>query len=837
MPSHLHLKRAILTAKLKRNQFPISQQPIMLTMKKQQQHQSHQQQSQQNGGDNIMKDHPYEREEVTCLDGDGDREISEEKSYEVESCSVGDDASDSEEEEEEDVFHSISDGREEEEEAHYNRDIHNEDTPIEEIWDRKHANIVDEQEEEFQLETKKRKESTASYYSSSPSISTTSMTTTSSRSWSSPKISGSEGERTDDDNDEEEEEDNDRNDDDEEGNAEVEDEDGDSDKESTVTIDEEDSKDYKVGGYHPVKLGDIFNERYCIVEKLGWGHFSTVWLAWDVIGRRWTALKIVKSAEVYTETACDEIALLSRVAECPSHSKGKPWIVRLYDHFIHEGPNGKHVCMVMELLGHHLLQLIRQYRYKGIPSHLVKHWSKRVLQALDCLHRECSIIHTDLKPENVLLCLTADEWASFYRRHAMTVATLECDREGRIGQLGHSPMETGQTSLSSTLATAKTKTTTTTTAMAATATMTAVTKSTTTAVATSTAAATTTIAAGTDTDKMIRQGEDKENNHFDWNSMYIRVGPKETLDGPISSEYDRKQRVQEQFWYEQYILPFKKEIRRTCLEQRQQQQSSLPQHQHQQDIDADVAYDEKEEEHRRNQEITSLSITYTRESSTDTVTQGPLYTMQTLSELTLGEKTIENRDSTNMDHEDDSLLDNQKGKSIIIPDLVDAKIADLGNACWIHRHFTDDIQTRQYRSPEVILGATYDQTTDMWSMACMVFELLTGDFLFDPSDGDNYDRNEDHLALIIELLGSCPGHLIRKSRYGRSYFTSQSDLRHIKKLKFWSLSDVLQQKYHYSMEEAQQLSSFLLPMLEFDPKQRRHAHKCIKNPWLKRSSD
>ena len=36
------------------------------------------------------------------------------------------------------------------------------------------------------------------------------------------------------------------------------------------------------GGYHPVKIGDTFHNRYQVLRKLGWGHFSTVWLCWDV---------------------------------------------------------------------------------------------------------------------------------------------------------------------------------------------------------------------------------------------------------------------------------------------------------------------------------------------------------------------------------------------------------------------------------------------------------------------------------------------------------------------------------------------------------------------------
>jgi len=53
-------------------------------------------------------------------------------------------------------------------------------------------------------------------------------------------------------------------------------------------------------------------------------------------------------------------------------------------------------------------------------------------------------------------------------------------------------------------------------------------------------------------------------------------------------------------------------------------------------------------------------------------------------------------------------------------DTISVKIADLGNACWVGHHFTNDIQTRQYRSPEVILGAKWGASTDVWSMSAMV---------------------------------------------------------------------------------------------------------------------
>lgn len=90
----------------------------------------------------------------------------------------------------------------------------------------------------------------------------------------------------------------------------------------------------------------------------------------------------------------------------------------------------------------------------------------------------------------------------------------------------------------------------------------------------------------------------------------------------------------------------------------------------------------------------------------------------------------------------------------------EVKIADLGNACWVDRHFTEDIQTRQYRSLEVLLGAGYGPSADIWSTACMAFELATGDYLFEPHSGEDYSRDEDHLAHIIELLGDIPKRII-----------------------------------------------------------------------------
>jgi serine/threonine-protein kinase SRPK3 len=62
--------------------------------------------------------------------------------------------------------------------------------------------------------------------------------------------------------------------------------------------------------------------------------------------------------------------------------------------------------MAFEVLGKNMLQLIRKYDYKGIPIPVVRRLTKQLLLGLDYMHRICNIIHTDIKPENVVFALT-----------------------------------------------------------------------------------------------------------------------------------------------------------------------------------------------------------------------------------------------------------------------------------------------------------------------------------------------------------------------------------------------------------------------------------------------
>ncbi|KAA1106997.1 serine/threonine protein kinase, CMGC group [Puccinia graminis f. sp. tritici] len=446
--------------------------------------------------------------------------------------------------------------------------------------------------------------------------------------------------------------------------------------ENVVIDDEEKPSDYDLGGYHPVQVGERFHQdRYLIVRKLGWGHFSTVWLAHDQQLDRHVALKVVKSAKHYTETAEDEIKLLERVFTANPTHLGYGHVVSLLDHFRHKGPNGTHVCMVFEVLGENLLGLIKRYEYRGIPEPIVREVGRQILLGLDYLHRECGIIHTDLKPENVLICIE-------------------------------------------------------------------------------------------DVERVIRS--ELENHHL--------AGHEDSLIGVPSCQG----RVGNQ-------TPRQVPTSPTSL-------------------------------------ITgSQPLPSPRGSST------------ALDKLALQISKISSSQSSSPSRS--SRIDSSLSPGRHQPEYgtITVKIADLGNASWVTNHFTDDIQTRQYRSPEAIIGAPWGRRVDIWSAGCMLFELLTGDYLFNPDAvAKRYSKDDDHIAQIIELLGPFPIDFALSGKFSHDIFNRRGELKKIPKLKYWNLESVLTNKYGVEKELVSKLSECLTKMLQIDPAKRWKAWEILNDDgsWL-----
>lgn len=100
------------------------------------------------------------------------------------------------------------------------------------------------------------------------------------------------------------------------------------------------------------------------------------------------------------------------------------------------------------------------------------------------------------------------------------------------------------------------------------------------------------------------------------------------------------------------------------------------------------------------------------------------------------------------------------------PSRSEIKVIDFGSSCLENEKVYTYIQSRFYRSPEVILGMTYGMPIDMWSLGCILAELLTGYPIF---PGEN---EQEQLACIMEVFGPPEKHLIEKSTRKKLFFDS-----------------------------------------------------------------
>ena len=144
----------------------------------------------------------------------------------------------------------------------------------------------------------------------------------------------------------------------------------------------------------------------------------------------------------------------------------------------------------------------------------------------------------------------------------------------------------------------------------------------------------------------------------------------------------------------------------------------------------------------------------------------------------------------------------------------------------------EEIQTRYYRAPEVILGCKYDKNIDIWSIGCLVLELLTGDILFDPKKDKNRSTDFHHIYWIQQLLGTFPDNMINKAKHKKQFFDKQNMLLKNKKIKKWSLEEVLKDKYKFSDKDVTEICEFIKPILCIDNKKRYNVNECLNSKWI-----
>lgn len=140
----------------------------------------------------------------------------------------------------------------------------------------------------------------------------------------------------------------------------------------------EDLEWYEPGGFHPVHLQDVYDSRYSIVHKLGFGGFSTVWLARDSMEDEWVALKILASEPSTKSTA------RSNILEDNDIQSSALFCVPKQEFWI-DGPNGRHLCFVLPVVGPSCSSLSKGI-YSTMKPALAASIGRQAVEATALLH-------------------------------------------------------------------------------------------------------------------------------------------------------------------------------------------------------------------------------------------------------------------------------------------------------------------------------------------------------------------------------------------------------------------------------------------------------------------
>lgn len=150
-------------------------------------------------------------------------------------------------------------------------------------------------------------------------------------------------------------------------------------------------------GYYKIRAGEILDGRYQISTTLGRGMFSGVARAVDMITKQVVAIKIMRNNDALRKGGFTEIAILQKLNTADPDNKKH--LVRFERSFEYKG----HLCMAFENLSMNLREVLKKFGNNvGINLSATRIYAAQIFVALGHM-RKCSIIHADLKPDNILV--------------------------------------------------------------------------------------------------------------------------------------------------------------------------------------------------------------------------------------------------------------------------------------------------------------------------------------------------------------------------------------------------------------------------------------------------
>ncbi|KAI0406888.1 kinase-like domain-containing protein [Xylaria palmicola] len=167
----------------------------------------------------------------------------------------------------------------------------------------------------------------------------------------------------------------------------------------------ENVEDYQLGGLYPVEMSDMLDGRYKVCQKLGSGVSATVWLCYEKNMKKWRAVKINRASRSRDEIPQLKVAKLVEKHGDSLQLLTENSITTPLETFHIEGPNGRHLCIVLPLLG----PTVSEWRRLslGLDADRITKVCYQFTRSLHFLHSN-GICHGDFHPQNIHMRLKDD---------------------------------------------------------------------------------------------------------------------------------------------------------------------------------------------------------------------------------------------------------------------------------------------------------------------------------------------------------------------------------------------------------------------------------------------
>ena len=131
------------------------------------------------------------------------------------------------------------------------------------------------------------------------------------------------------------------------------------------------------------------------------------------------------------------------------------------------------------------------------------------------------------------------------------------------------------------------------------------------------------------------------------------------------------------------------------------------------------------------------------------------------------------------------------------------------------------------------MNSFYNEKADIWTTGCLLFEFLTGEYLFEiDSDCDQIERDRRYLYEMFKILGKIPKNLCLDCEFSRDLFDNKGRILKKREIDYTSISEILIDEFDYQSDAAEELEKVLKLFLDYNVKNRISAAEALKMEWL-----